>query len=237
MFKIFSAWLVHAYTALGLVAAAVSAVLIILGGEDNLRLAIIIMFLAMVIDASDGYFARLARVKEVLPFFDGRRLDDTIDFNTYTTIPLLFIWQSELLPGDLAWLLMLPLLASAYGFAQTNAKTDDGYFLGFPSYWNVVAFYLFFLQPELWFSVTIIVILSVLTFIPAKYLHPSIPGSLSTLSIILGTVWALIILAIITGAAKQHPWTVISLSYPLYYLITSWVITVRSWNRAKISKS
>ena len=40
---------------------------------------------------------------------------------------------------------VLPLLASAYGFSQVNVKTDDGFFLGFPSYWNIVAYYLFVL--------------------------------------------------------------------------------------------
>ena len=39
-----------------------------------------------------------------------------------------------------------PVLASAYGFAQTDAKTDDDFFLGFPSYWNVVAIYLWLLD-------------------------------------------------------------------------------------------
>ena len=67
-------------------------------------------------------------MKEVLPGFDGGALDNLIDFQTYTTLPLLLIWRAGLLPGDLAWLLLLPLLASAYGFSQANAKTDDGFF-------------------------------------------------------------------------------------------------------------
>ncbi len=225
--KKITAWLVHFYTSLGLLAAAFSVVFIVYGGEENLRIVIILMFLAMVIDASDGYFARRVGVKEVLPFFDGRRLDDIIDFHTFTTIPLLFIWRSEILPGELAWVLLLPLLASAYGFSQTNVKTDDGYFLGFPSYWNVVAFYLFFLGPDPWFSVSMIVLFSVLTFVPAKYLHPSIPGPLSKLSVMLGAVWAVIVLAIITGIVDEFTWTVISLAYPLYYMVASWVITLR----------
>jgi phosphatidylcholine synthase len=32
--------------------------------------------------------------------------------------------------------------ASAYGFCQLDAKTGDHFFLGFPSYWNILAFYL-----------------------------------------------------------------------------------------------
>ncbi len=34
------------------------------------------------------------------------------------------------------------LLSSAYGFNRHDAKTGDHFFTGFPSYWNVVVFYL-----------------------------------------------------------------------------------------------
>jgi phosphatidylcholine synthase len=232
MFQKLLAWCVHFYTALGLVAAAFSVVLIVMGGDENLRTAIIFLFIAIAIDASDGYFARLVRVMDVLPLFDGRRLDDIIDFHTYTTIPLLFIWRTGLLPGDSAWILLLPLLAGAYGFSQTNAKTEDGYFLGFPSYWNVVAFYLYFLQPEVWFSAITVIVFSVLTFIPSKYLHPSVPGPFSTLSVILGAAWALVVLAVITGIVDEYIWTLISLTYPVYYMTVSWMITFSTRKRS-----
>ena len=103
-----------------------------------------LMIAATAIDALDGPLARHARVQEVLPGFDGRRLDDLIDFLNYTCLPLLLIWRAGLLSGAQSWWLLAPLLASAYGFSQADAKTEDGYFLGFPSYWNVVAFYIFF---------------------------------------------------------------------------------------------
>jgi phosphatidylcholine synthase len=232
MIKKILAWCVHFYTALGLIAAAISVIFIISGGENNLRTAIIFLFIAMAIDASDGFFARLVRVKEILPAFDGRRLDDIIDFHTFTTIPLLFIWRSGLLPGDLAWILLLPLLASAYGFSQTNAKTPDGYFLGFPSYWNVVAFYLFFLHPEPWVSVSLITVLSILTFVPSKYLHPSMPGPLSRISVLLGIIWAILIFFIILGIADTFNYVLLSLVYPLYYVIVSWIVTIKDWIRS-----
>ena len=131
---------------MGLVCAAGMAVLIVRGGDASFRCAFFLMMLATAIDATDGWLARRARVKEVLPGFDGSALDNLIDFHTYTSLPLLLIWRADLLPGDLAWLLLLPLLASAYGFSQVNVKTDDGFFLGFPSYWNIVAYYLYVLQ-------------------------------------------------------------------------------------------
>src|SRR5262245_54623015 len=78
------AWCIHAYTALGLVAAAGMAVLIVQGGPDAFRWAFVLMAVATFIDATDGTLARAIRIKEVLPGFDGRRLDDLVDFLTYT---------------------------------------------------------------------------------------------------------------------------------------------------------
>ena len=111
--------------------------------------------------------------------FDGRRLDDLIDFLTYTCLPLLLIWQAGLVSTALAWWLLVPLLASAYGFCQVSAKTDDGYFLGFPSYWNLVAFYLYVLRLEEWLTIVVLVGFALLIFIPARYLYPTQRGRLS----------------------------------------------------------
>ena len=67
----------------------------------------------------------------------------------------------------------LPVLASAYGFAQTEAKTEDGYFLGFPSYWNVVALYAFLLDVSAAATSAWLIALSIAVFVPLKYLYPS----------------------------------------------------------------
>src|SRR5947209_7699762 len=123
------AWGVHLYTASGLVAAAVIAVL--LAGEhpdaNTFRWAFLLMLAATLIDSTDGTLARRLKVKEVLAGFDGRRLDDLIDFLNYACLPLMLIWRADLLPGVQAWWLLVPLLASAYGFCQVAAKTADGY--------------------------------------------------------------------------------------------------------------
>src|SRR5437870_4695454 len=175
------AWLVHLYTAMGLVCAAGMAVLIVRGDDLSFRRVFMLMMLATAIDATDGWFARRARVKEVLPQFDGRELDDLIDFHTYTSLPLLLLWRAGTLPDGVAWLLILPLLASAYGFSQTNAKTDDGFFLGFPSYWNIVAFYLYLLQPPASISTAVLLTCTVLTFIPTRYIYATRGGPFAAL--------------------------------------------------------
>src|SRR5437762_1265774 len=104
------AWGVHFFTSFGLIAAAGIAVLIVKGGDDSFRAAFALMWIATSIDALDGTLARLARVHVVLPEFDGRRLDDLIDFQTYTSLPLLLIWRAGILPDGWSALLLFPLL-------------------------------------------------------------------------------------------------------------------------------
>ena len=236
MLKKCLAWCAHAYTALGLVAAGGMAVAII---HNDFRLAFFLMFLATIIDATDGTLARLVKVKEVLPKFDGRRLDDLIDFQTYTSLPLLLLWRAELLPYDWQACLLAPLVASAYGFCQTSAKTDDGYFLGFPSYWNIIAFYLFVLHPVPWFSVSVLLFFALMTFVPARYLYPTNRGRLNRWTNQLGAVWAILLIWVVWRLPAEgniDPVTlilaVISLVFPAYYLLISWGISLRIMIRA-----
>jgi len=236
------AWGVHAYTALGLVLAAGIAVLVVRGGADSFRWAFALMVIATLVDATDGILARAIRVKEVLPGFDGRRLDDIIDFLNYTALPLLLLWRARILPdGQEPWLLA-PLVASAYGFCQVSAKTDDGYLLGFPSYWNLVAFYLYVLHNQVrplpgWFSVGVLVGLALLTFLPTRYLYPSQGSKLQGLSNLLGAVWAAMVVWIVcclpAGATPPasgegrplRALILLSLFFPVYYMVASWAVS------------
>ncbi len=234
----FLGWSVHGYTALGLVAAAIIAKLLVQGGPQAFGWSFLLMALATIVDATDGTLARRVRIKEVVPSFDGRRLDDIIDYLNYTFLPILLIWRADLLPqGQEAWLI-LALLASIYGFCQVNVKTDDGYFLGFPSLWNVVALYLYVLPIGPWISLLVIVVLAVLTFVPSKYLYPSQPGRLNRLATVLGAVWAVqcgwLLWCVLASAAPRedpsiHHLAISSLAYPLFYLASSWIVTLNDW--------
>lgn len=232
----FLGWCVHFYTALGLVAAAAIAVLLVGGGDEAFRRAFLLMLAATLIDATDGTFARWVRIKEVLPGFDGRRLDDLVDFLTYTFLPLLLIWRAQLVPESAAVILLLPLLASAYGFCQSAAKTDDGYFLGFPSYWNLVAFYLYALQPlPTGFSLSVVVLFALLTFVPSRYLYPTQRGKLNRTTVLLGAAWAVLLVWIMWTMRDESTrrLTVLSLFFPIWYLAASWIISVRYWRRKR----
>jgi len=249
-FRQFLAWCVHAYTALGLVAAAGIAVLIVAGGHESFRWALVLMLVATLIDATDGVLARAVRTKEVLPGFDGRRLDDLVDYLTYAALPLLLVWRAQIVSaGPAAWFLLVPLAASAYGFCQVAAKTDDGYFCGFPSYWNVVAFYLYVLHRYVvplpgWFSIGVLLGFSLLTFVPTRYVYASQGGRLNRLTIMLAGVWAGLVVWILYRWPPPAPASVsdgdlfrglilVSLLFPVYYMAASWAVSWRLWRRRR----
>jgi phosphatidylcholine synthase len=229
--RVILAWAVHFYTALGLACAAGMAVAILDGSDTSYRLALALMAVATLIDATDGTLARSVRVKEVLPDFDGTLLDNLVDFLTYVGLPLLLIWRARLLPdGAEAWLL-LPLFAAAYGFCQTQAKTADGYFLGFPSYWNLVAFYLYVL-PVLrgWVGPALVIVLALLTFVPARYLYPSRRGRLNFWTNVLAAPWTVLLaLSLWLGEGDERTGeglALASLYFPAWYLGVSWAISL-----------
>ncbi len=241
----FLGWCVHGYTALGLVAAAIITVLLVRGGPESFGWSFLLMTLATIVDSTDGTLARRVRIKEVVPGFDGRRLDDIIDYLNYTFLPLLLIWRAELLPpGQDVWLL-LPLLASIYGFCQVHVKTDDGYFLGFPSLWNVVAFYLYILPIGPWACLAVIVVLAVLTFIPTRYLYPSQPGRLNQAATAMGVLWtvplAWLLWRLLSSPAPRldppiQRMAVVSLFYPVFYLGASWIVTLMHWRKPAVER-
>src|SRR6478609_3475005 len=90
------AWLVHAYTAAGALAAFFGSVAVV---DGRYRESFLWMIAATLVDASDGVFARLARVKDVLPGFDGARLDDIVDYLTFVFLPVLLLYSAGDLPA------------------------------------------------------------------------------------------------------------------------------------------
>lgn len=235
------AWIAHAYTALGLVLAAGMAVCIFRGTAEAYRLAFGLMLVACLVDSTDGSLARRLKVKLRLPHFDGAKLDDLIDFLTFTSLPIALVWRAELVGPSMQWVLVVALVASAYGFCQVPAKTSDGYFVGFPSYWNIVAFYLYALNVPPWAAAALVLVFAGLTFVPSYYLYPSRGATLSRLTNFLGGVWVVLLIWILWGLPASDPprdaraaeqnlhLAIVSLFYPVYYVVVSWGITIARW--------
>jgi phosphatidylcholine synthase len=220
------AWLVHFYTAFG---AVVGLYTILAIDEANFRLAFLLMAVTVIIDATDGALARTARVKAIIPWFDGALLDNLVDYLNYVIAPTLLMLRTRLVPEqDALWLAALPVLSSAYGFCQRDAKTADHFFLGFPSYWNIVFFYLYALQTALWINAFLIIALSILVFVPMRFIYPSRAPRFRSQTNILGAIWGATVLYLIHRLPNPPLWLLLaSLLFPAYYTILSLWLELR----------
>ncbi len=220
------AWAVHVFTASG-VAWGFLALLAI--SRQQWMAALAWMGLAMLVDAADGTLARRLRVAQALPGFDGALLDNITDYFTYAVVPAWFVFQAGLLPpaAALAGALVI-LLTSAYQFAQADARTDDHFFKGFPSYWNVVAFYFFVLGANPWLNLALLLGLSLVVFVPIKYVYHARTAAYRRLTLALSLVWAGMVVAIGARHPEVPQWLVGgSLLYVLYYAGISLYLTAR----------
>lgn len=221
-------WALHLYTASGTVLALL-AVIAAFGGD--VERALWILLVALVVDGTDGMLARWLRVKETIPTFDGARLDDIVDYITYAFVPMVLLWSGDFLPaGDWgAVVAAIPLIASSYQFCRSDAKTDDHFFLGFPSYWNVVAFYVIVLELSPALTTVILMVCAVLVFVPVKYVYPSRTKAFRALNLLLAALW-LVLYALILADYPDPRVTLVllSLAYVAYYVVVSVYLTVKT---------
>jgi phosphatidylcholine synthase len=220
---------VHVYTSLGSVLAFL---MIVAAMDDETTTALWLFLAAMVIDGTDGLLARRLRVKEATPWFDGALLDNIVDYLTYCFAPMVLLWATGYLPdGPFGWVVAcLPLLASSYQFCRSDAKTDvgDHFFVGFPSYWNVVAFYVIVLELGTGATAALIIIFSVLVFVPVKYIYPSRTVTLWHTNMAATAGWFIAYAVIVAQLPNPNPIAVaLSLAYVAFYAAESLVLTVR----------
>jgi len=220
------AWFVHAFTATGAV-LGLAALQATVGGDY--RAAFLWMIAATVVDGVDGWLARLARVDQHAPGVDGKRLDDIVDYVTYVFVPAALMLRSSLLPAAIAWpVAATVLLSSAFGFSRTDAKTADHFFTGFPSYWNIVALYLYAMGLDPGWNAAIIVVLAILVFVPIGYIYPSRTVDWQAPTLVLGMLWSAAMMGIAWRLPDVwRPGVFVSLLFPLYYVVLSLVLHVR----------
>jgi phosphatidylcholine synthase len=187
MRAILPAAVVHCFTALGAVCALLALRAGLAGDWEAL---FVWLGVALVIDGVDGTLARLTNITGVLPRFSGERLDLIIDYLTYVFVPALALVLGGFLVGAFGVLLAaLILLSSLFHFSDTESKTADYCFVGFPALWNVVAFYAFALGMPSWLAAAIVAALIVLTFVPWKWAHPLRTPLLRPITLLMLVVW------------------------------------------------
>jgi phosphatidylcholine synthase len=179
---------IHVLTATGVLAGFQALLACV---DRNWELAFIWLAVANLIDGVDGPLARYFKVKAYLPRFSGERLDLIIDYFTYVIVPALMIYFSGRMPAG--WALVaafIVLMTSLFHFSDEDSKTEDGFFVGFPAVWNVIAFLLFVfpVPPEVGFAA--IAICGALTFVPLKWVHPIRARRWRPLTILVLLAWS-----------------------------------------------
>jgi len=213
---------VHAYTASGVVFALL-AVTEIASADPDPRWVFAWLIVALVIDATDGPLARWVDVKTWARRIDGRKIDDLVDYLTFTFVPLVLAWRLHWVPWpEVAWVAPA-MVASLLGFAHVAAKQEArGFFLGFPSYWNIVVFYagLWCQVGSPWGPGLVIAVLTVLTVLPVRMLYPNLAPRRWRWPVLGGgALWLLMLAAMLPTYPCPPAWLVgVSLVYPAFYV-------------------
>ena len=229
------AYAVHLLTASGVVAALLAVAELFDEAPDE-RVVFVWLAVAVLLDAADGPLARAWDVKRFAPAIDGRTIDDIVDYLTFTFIPLLLVWRMGWVPfaPDLlgaVWIVPA-LLASLLGFAHVGAKDEAaGYFRGFPSYWNIAAFYAGLAFHGLgetgqWLNGALLLALAALTVSPVRFLYPNLTPRPWKLPVMLGAAaWLAVLLGMLLVYRRVPGWVIgVSLIYPAFYATLSILI-------------
>jgi phosphatidylcholine synthase len=218
---------VHLYTASGVVLALL---ILVAAFQGEAVRALWLMLASLLIDSTDGLLARRFRVSEALPFLDGALLDNIVDYMTYAFAPMVLLWSGGYLPEGTAGVMLaaLPLLASSYQFCRVDAKTEDHYFLGFPSYFNVVAFYAIVFELSPASLAAVLVLSSFLVFVPIRYVYPTRTAAFRRLSLTLTALWLASYAAILWQMPEPDPRILaFSILYLVYYFGLSFYLSVK----------
>ncbi len=218
-----AAYGVHAFTASGAVFGMLSLDAVYAG---DLRRAFLWLAVALVVDMFDGTLARWVDTKHSTPEFDGALLDNIIDYFNYVIVPAFILVKADLLPEGWRWVAAaLVCMSSGYQFSRADAKTEDHYFLGFPSEWNLAVFYLALFDLSQLVNLVVILALVVLIFVPIKYLYPSRTERFRRTTIVLSVVWMVATAVVLYQFPNPHPlffWP--SVAYVGYYFGASFWI-------------
>lgn len=219
------AYAVHAFTASG-IACMFFAVAEICSPTPDPRIVFLFLGLQVLIDALDGPMARRFEVKRVVPDISGRTIDDLVDYLSYTFVPLMLAWRMDWLPQPAALFVIPAMMTSLFGFANGGAKDEaDGFFLGFPSYWDVVVLYLGAWHAAIgpWPGAILVVIFTVLTVTPVRFIYPNLAPQPWRKPMLIGAAIYSVALGWIVWKLPAPPMTLVwaSLTYPIWYGVLS----------------
>ena len=191
-----AAWAVHGFTASGAVLGFLAIISIFNNDQTS---SFLWLGLALLVDGLDGTIARKVGVSDKATNIDGSMLDNLVDYLNYVIIPSLMIYWFQMVPNG--WEIIIPagiFAVSLYTFANINMKTEDYYFNGFPALWNIVVLYYYILNTNQYINLIVIIFLSILTFIPIKFVHPLRVKKLRNITIFCTIIWSATTLKLVT---------------------------------------
>ena len=191
-----AAWAVHGFTASGAVLGFLAIISIFNNDQTS---SFLWLGLALLVDGLDGTIARKVGVSDKATNIDGSMLDNLVDYLNYVIIPSLMIYWFQMVPNG--WEIIVPagiFAVSLYTFANINMKTEDYYFSGFPALWNIVVLYFYILNTNQYINLIVIIFLSILTFIPVKFVHPLRVKKLRNITIFCTIIWSATTLKLVT---------------------------------------
>ncbi|WP_375479598.1 CDP-alcohol phosphatidyltransferase family protein [uncultured Jatrophihabitans sp.] len=183
-----SAWLVHTFTTLGIVAAMLALRDVLVGRPGP---AIIWLLITLLIDGVDGPIARALQVERRVPLIDGFLLDLIIDYVTCVIVPACFMYQFAVVPQNNYGIAVLCVMVftSAIWFARKDMMTDDNWFRGFPAAWNIVGPLLYLMEARTVVGAIITLVLSVLTLSNMPYPHIARAKFMRPYTLVGAVVW------------------------------------------------
>lgn len=217
---------VHLFTALGAVCGLMAALAAFDGAWERM---FVWLGVALVIDAVDGTFARMIKVEERLPRFSGERLDLVVDYVTYVFVPALALLRAGYLSGTSGVIVAaLILLSSLYHFSDLASKAEDSSFVGFPTLWNIVAFYVFALSPPGWVTYPVLLMCVVLTFVPMHWVHPVRVERLRGVTLGMTAAWSIAAIVALWYGFPPPLWTqVVLVAAALYFVAMTLELSFR----------
>lgn len=210
---------VHGYTALGCVAAVFA---LIAAGRRNFETAFLLLFVATMIDYSDGTLARAVDASRIFTWVDGAALDSLVDFVANIVAPIVLLIHADLWPEP-GWLwTTIVVVPSLYRFVLRNPYRTAGFFLGIPPVLTLPAFYIYALHLPRYAVMVVAVLYCIFCFVPLGYVHitrfrkHAVQHGLALLG-----WWAIYLIVTQQWTSNGRMLTLLSLVYVLYYLATS----------------
>tara|TARA_B100000945_G_scaffold277336_1_gene242507 strand:- start:659 stop:1351 length:693 start_codon:yes stop_codon:yes gene_type:complete len=196
-------YLVHIFTALGVVFGFLALLATV---DGKIPEAFLWLAAALFVDGVDGTLARAVNVNQNTPEIDGAILDNIIDYLNYVVVPVFIFYSLGMAPEPYLLLSCVAiLLVSCFTFTNTNIKTDDFYFSGFPAIWNIVVLYFYILEFSEFTNFIFVILFCVLTFIPFKYVHPFRVVEFRKITLIITLIWMITTTILLFDVSFSNP--------------------------------